>query len=276
MTDLGFFSIVQKPEDRASGLLTIRSRVRADLEALAKCLPFMGPISEKAGTDYPYRASARQADVVAALAHLAASIDYSNFKDRVKAAQGPVRAAAYNEVWGVLYDLEKKEKKARKVTPPSAQSVKPAVVALKPGGHLSAGGVLIDEAGRVLLREPTNHYGGYVWTFAKGKIDAGETPEQAALREVREETGYRAEIVEAIPGQFQGTTGFTLMFVMRPIGTPDVPPSSETNATKWVTFQEAKRLIGLTTSATGRKRDLSILQAALALSLKLIDGRSWS
>jgi 8-oxo-dGTP pyrophosphatase MutT (NUDIX family) len=263
MTDLGFFSIVQKPGDKASGLLTIRSRVRTDLEALGKRLAFKSAITEKAGTDYPYRVSVRQADVAAALAQMAADIDYSNFKDRVKAAQGPERAAAYSEVWGVLYDLEKKEKKAKKVTQPSAPPVQPAVMALKPGGHLSAGGVLIDDAGRVLLREPTNHFGGYVWTFAKGRVDPGETPEQAALREVREETGYRAEIVEAIPGQFEGTTGSTVMFVMRPIGTPDVPPSSETNTTKWVTFEEAKRLIGLTTSPTGRKRDLSILQAAL-------------
>lgn len=270
MTDLGFFSIVQKPEDKGTGLLTIRSRVRSDLEALGKRLNFKGEIAEKDGNDYPYRARASQADVAAALAQLAANIDYSNFKDRVKAVQGPARAAAYNGVWNVLYGLETNEKKIAK---PSVLPARPIVAAAKPADHLSAGGVLINDAGHVLLREPTNHFGGYVWTFAKGRIDPGETPEQTALREVREETGYRANIVEAIPGQFEGTTGSTVMFIMRPVGTPDKPQSSETNATKWVTFEEAKQLISLTTSDKGRERDLSILQAALALSIKLVYGR---
>jgi 8-oxo-dGTP pyrophosphatase MutT (NUDIX family) len=33
------------------------------------------------------------------------------------------------------------------------------------------------------------------WVFPKGWIDPGETPEVAAIREVREETGLRVEIV---------------------------------------------------------------------------------
>ncbi len=55
------------------------------------------------------------------------------------------------------------------------------------------GGVIINEAGLVLLREPSNHHGGYVWTFAKGRAKPGEAPEQAALREVLEETGDRRQ-----------------------------------------------------------------------------------
>ena len=58
----------------------------------------------------------------------------------------------------------------------------------------------------MLLREPANHFGGYVWTFPKGRVDAGETPQQAALREVLEETGYTARITGLVPGMFEGDT----------------------------------------------------------------------
>jgi len=60
------------------------------------------------------------------------------------------------------------------------------------------GGVVINSSGQVLLREPAGHYKGDVWTFAKGRPDPGESPEQTALREVLEETGYRAEIAAKI------------------------------------------------------------------------------
>ena len=51
------------------------------------------------------------------------------------------------------------------------------------------GGILVREDGKILLREPKGHYGGYVWTFAKGGANAGGSAEDAALREVHEETG---------------------------------------------------------------------------------------
>jgi 8-oxo-dGTP pyrophosphatase MutT (NUDIX family) len=51
--------------------------------------------------------------------------------------------------------------------------------------------VLHDAHGRVLvqLREPDKPYGG-MWGLVGGHIEPGETPEDAARREVREETGF--------------------------------------------------------------------------------------
>jgi 8-oxo-dGTP pyrophosphatase MutT (NUDIX family) len=123
------------------------------------------------------------------------------------------------------------------------------------------GGVLVDKTGRVLLREPTGHFGGYVWTFAKGRIDKGETPEQAALREVREETGYEAKIVGLIPTVFVGTTSSTVFFLMTPFGKRGAT-SDETSKITWVSFTDAAKLIGLTKMPKGRERDLAVLQAA--------------
>jgi 8-oxo-dGTP diphosphatase len=38
------------------------------------------------------------------------------------------------------------------------------------------------------------------WTFPKGKVERGETEEQAALREVEEETGLRCELGAELAG----------------------------------------------------------------------------
>lgn len=130
------------------------------------------------------------------------------------------------------------------------------------------GGVVIDDDHRVLLREPKGHFGGYVWTFAKGGADPGESPEQAALREVREETGIEAEIVAEVPGWFVGTTSDTQFFVMRPI-VDHSDFHEETASVRWVSFNEAEVFISKTHSKTGKARDLEILAAAQAAHQKL-------
>jgi len=123
------------------------------------------------------------------------------------------------------------------------------------------GGVLLTRSGQILLREPSNHFAGYVWTFAKGTPEPGDTPEMTALREVREETGYEVEIVDVLPGLFKGGLSTNAYFVMRHIG-PQDKFDWETQATRWVDFDQAAELIGLTQHATGRMRDLAVLAAA--------------
>ncbi len=59
--------------------------------------------------------------------------------------------------------------------------------------YRAAGGVVLDETGRVLLIERHLRRDGLTLheiRLPKGKLDAGETDADAALREVREETGY--------------------------------------------------------------------------------------
>jgi 8-oxo-dGTP pyrophosphatase MutT (NUDIX family) len=59
----------------------------------------------------------------------------------------------------------------------------------------SAGGVvyrLNSGVPEVALIATKNHS---VWTLPKGLIDPGETPEQAAVREIREETGLIGQII---------------------------------------------------------------------------------
>jgi hypothetical protein len=216
ITPLGFFSIVQKPADVAAGTLTVRARVRSDLEALkAAVLPGLGTITESKSTDYRFRATALRALVESAMAKLTAQLDYSNFKNQVAKVQGSKRAHLYHDVWDVLNRMQGDP--AYEVKPKKAAVAPPVTFTVPKAG--AYGGVLFDAQGRTLLREPLNHFGGYVWTFPKGKPDAGESPERTALREVLEETGYSCRVIGALSTAFEGTTKSTSsFFLMVPVG----------------------------------------------------------
>lgn len=78
-------------------------------DGMETALRLATPITENDASDYRYRAKARQADVADAMASLAASIDYSNFKDRAAKAQGRDRAHVYADVWQTLYALQSRK-----------------------------------------------------------------------------------------------------------------------------------------------------------------------
>ena len=109
LTPIGFFSLVRKPEDEASGSLTVRARVREDLETFARLCPELGPIESSQWTDYAFRARGPAAAVAATVGQLTAEIDYSNFKDQVQWKQGKARARVYGEVWETLYSLQRRD-----------------------------------------------------------------------------------------------------------------------------------------------------------------------
>jgi ADP-ribose pyrophosphatase YjhB (NUDIX family) len=126
------------------------------------------------------------------------------------------------------------------------------------------GGVIINDQGKILLRKPSNHFDDYIWTFPKGRQQTDETPEEAALREVLEETGIKAEIKERLPGVYEGGTTETIFFLMTLIedtGKFD----GETQSIRWVNPEEAKVLISETTNPIGLKRDLRVLEDELRL-----------
>jgi len=107
ITDFGFFSIVAKPGDAEAGLLTVRARVRGDLEALGRLMPTMGPILEGVGSDYVFRAQAPRAVVAAAVAQAIQGIAYANMKAWVHKSQGPAREAVLHDVWHSLHTLQR-------------------------------------------------------------------------------------------------------------------------------------------------------------------------
>lgn len=248
-TTIGFFSVVRKDGEQH---LTVRARSSADLDRLrTNFMPELSATISKAGTDYPFRATISPQAFATGMALIGESIGYHNFKDEVAAKMGKKRAGTYNKVWSVLREIE-----GEKAADPPTD--KPAV------NGVAYGGVVFRADGRLLLREPKNHYDGYVWTFPKGKAETGESEQQAALREVREEGGVEAKIVRRISGDFQGGTGRSIYFLMtteREVGFDE----DETQSVAWVTAEEAVERIQKTSKLIGRKRDLAVLKAAMEL-----------
>ena len=248
-TTIGFFSVVKKDGEHH---LTVRARSSADLDRLrTSFMPELSATITKKGTDYPFRATINRQAFAKGMARIGESIDYHNFKDEVADRMGLERAHTYHHVWSALKRIENEPI-------PHAPTSKFAIKGL------TYGGVVINADGKLLLREPKDHFDGYVWTFPKGKPEPGETEVEAALREVWEETGVVGSIAKRIPGEFQGSTSKTIYFLMtveRETGELD----DETQSTAWVTVDEAVRRIQQTTNPIGQKRDLAVLKAASAL-----------
>ena len=69
----------------------------------------------------------------------------------------------------------------------------------RPVLQFSAGGLVVDERGSVLLIRARDLRNQPVWTLPKGALNPGESSADAALREVREETGWECEVVRELP-----------------------------------------------------------------------------
>jgi ADP-ribose pyrophosphatase YjhB (NUDIX family) len=262
VTPIGFFSIVQKATDKKNDMLTVRARVRSDLESLReRYLPALGEIKESSTNDYRFRALAPRADLATTMSAMVNDLDYSNFKSEVGRRQGAKREALYHDVWHALYGLQSGQFESQ-----CSSSRKDVAAEGSPWSIPRAnayGGVLVSPERRVLVREPKNHFGGYVWTWPKGTLDRGETPERAALREVREETGYQGRIIGVLPSAYKGTGNSTTAFyLMAPEGEQGKFRTDETAQVRWVSFAEAAELFKLNHTQEARERDRQILDDA--------------
>ena len=145
--------------------------------------------------------------------------------------------------------------------PDDLATIAEALLTAKSRAADAFGGILTDALGRILLREPADHLGGYVWTLARGRANPGESAETAAVREVREKSGYHARITGLLPGVFRGDTSTTLFFMM------DTSPESqgtfgpETLRTRWVSPEKAVELVSMNETTVGRHRDLDVIAA---------------
>ena len=129
----------------------------------------------------------------------------------------------------------------------------------------SAGGVLsrvADGTGTEILL--VHRHTPVLWALPKGTPDAGETTEETALREVREETGIEPEIVARLRSiryffvrgtiRFHKTVHF---FLMRPVGGALELHDQEFDEVRWMPAAEA---LAVMTHATERQ----VVEEALA------------
>lgn len=88
-------------------------------------------------------------------------------------------------------------------------------------GKPEAAGVVIREGdGRIWLVAPTNGFGGYAWTFPKGRVEAGLTRQASAIKEAFEEVGLQVELEAYFLDADRSTTRTRYYFAKRAGGMP--------------------------------------------------------
>ena len=106
----------------------------------------------------------------------------------------------------------------------------------------AAGGVVARD-GRVLLVHRPRYDD---WTLPKGKLDPGESFEEAALREVEEETGLRCRLVRELPPTHYDVSGLQKVvryWLMEPEADAPFTPNDETDELRWLPPEEAVALL---------------------------------
>ena len=116
--------------------------------------------------------------------------------------------------------------------------------------EVSAGGLVVDASGtkglligRLDAKDAKRER--LLWSLPKGHIEPGETPEQAAIREVKEETGIESEIDKSL-----GVIDFWFMasgkrihktvhhFLFKEVGGQIAPQVSEVDDVRWFPLDE--------------------------------------
>jgi 8-oxo-dGTP pyrophosphatase MutT (NUDIX family) len=123
--------------------------------------------------------------------------------------------------------------------------------------EFSAGGVVVRTVrGRAMIAaiRPQGKPPG-TWALPKGNIDAGESPAETALREVFEETGIQARLVEKLgdvrytytrrdgPRVFKVVSFFLLRAGRGRIGDIEDAMRVEVAEARWLPLDEAPRLL---------------------------------
>jgi 8-oxo-dGTP diphosphatase len=106
----------------------------------------------------------------------------------------------------------------------------------------AAGGVVVRDGRVAVVHRPKYDD----WSLPKGKLDRGESFEQAALREVKEETGFRCELGPELPAtryrDDKGRAKVVRYWSMTPVE-GNFSPTEEVDELRWLEPREAEELL---------------------------------
>jgi 8-oxo-dGTP pyrophosphatase MutT (NUDIX family) len=111
-----------------------------------------------------------------------------------------------------------------------------------PGLIVAGGGILRRGKRLLLIHRPRRDD----WSLPKGKLRNGESPLKAAIREVREETGYKPKVrsyAGCVSYLVRNEPKVVLFWLMSPASGQNEPDLNEVDETRWVTYREAMRLL---------------------------------
>lgn len=115
---------------------------------------------------------------------------------------------------------------------------------ITPELQASAGGVVFDDRGRLLLIRRGRAPAQGSWSIPGGRCRAGEPPEAACVREVAEETGLAVQVVR-LAGRVQRAgpgVGYDITdFVCRVVG-GELAAGDDAAEARWVTLAELPSL----------------------------------
>jgi 8-oxo-dGTP diphosphatase len=119
----------------------------------------------------------------------------------------------------------------------------------------AAGGVVMRDGEVAVVHRP--RYDD--WTLPKGKLDPGESFEEAALREVEEETGLRCRLGRELPPVLyrdaRGRLKIVRYWLMEVDHDPGFAPNDEVDELRWTPRSDAEALLSYA-------RDAELLRAA--------------
>ena len=109
-------------------------------------------------------------------------------------------------------------------------------------GVQAAGGVVLRDGRLAVVHRP--RYDD--WSLPKGKLDPGESFEEAALREVEEETGLRCRLVRELPAveyEVRGRPKLVRYWAMEVEDDTPFVPNDEVDEVRWLEPGEALALL---------------------------------
>ncbi|MFI6856530.1 NUDIX hydrolase [Streptomyces sp. NPDC050416] len=104
---------------------------------------------------------------------------------------------------------------------------------------------VIVAGGRVLLARRAIAEGGLVWVFPGGKVEPGEGPEEAAVREAGEEARVLVEAVRVLGERTHPDTGRQLVYVACTLvsGAARAGSTREVAEVAWASLSDLRKLV---------------------------------